>query len=337
MYCNENILKLIITNFTLLKQLFDKINNKQLAAFILGKLDYQKIFKSLGESKIILGEHTGWIMDLTLLPNNKLASASRGQKLDFWDLNEYKCLKTLKDDCDITSVATLPELKMAICTFMRIRIFSINKFECIKTLDLNEYKDFRNLLLLPDKTLACCAYLWENDQILIFDCNNDYSLIKQITLLTKVHRLINLSNNRFATSSKDSIIRIWDIKGCHCIQELALPRGSGLTALVFVERDNLLLSGLCDDNFIKVWSLETYQCVKNVEIKIRGISSFLVLPNRYLACGSFLNGKIMILDLCNYECINIFDEGNSSIVHSLKLLDDKRIISTSSKITIWNY
>jgi WD40 repeat protein len=123
---------------------------------------------------------------------------------------------------------------------------------------------------------------------------------------------------------------------CHCIQELVL-QSMGEVALIFVEKDNLLLTGTYD-TIIKVWCLETFKCIKNVEIKIDGVYSFLLLPNRYLACGSYYGGKIMILDLSNYECVNILDEENKSTVESLKLLDDKRIISSSCmKITIWNY
>jgi WD40 repeat protein len=144
MNCNENILKIIITNLTLFKTklLFDRINNNQLAGLILSKLDYQKIFKSLGESKIILGEHTGWINTLTTLPNNKLASVSLDQDIKFWDLNEYKCLKTLEEDCIITSVITLPKLKIATNNEERIKIFSINDYECIKTIELEEYNNY---------------------------------------------------------------------------------------------------------------------------------------------------------------------------------------------------
>jgi WD40 repeat protein len=338
MNCNENILKLIITNLTLFKtkQLFDRVNNKQLAELILGKLDYHKVFKSLGESKIILDEHTKWINDLALLPNNKLASVSMDQKLKFWDLNEYKCLKTIEEDCIITSVITLPKLKIATSSKKRIKIFSIHDYGCIKTIELEKYNDFRNLLLLPDETMACIGYFQNKPLILIFDCNNDYAKIKQTALLAEcIFRLINLSNNRVASSSGDDIIRIWDIKGCHCIKEIVLQNSSAFP-LIFVERGNLLLSG-ADDAIIKVWSLETFQCIKNVEIKIDGIHSFLLLPNRYLACGSCDGGKIMILDLNNYECFNVFDEGNNSVVAPLKLLDDKRVISSGKKITIWNY
>jgi WD40 repeat protein len=264
------------------------------------------------------------------------------KKLKFWDLNEYKCLKTLEEDCNITSVITLPELKIATSSRRRIKIFSINDYECIKTIEFEEYDGFSHLLLLPDETLACSAYFQRKPQLLIFDCNNDFVKIKQTIVLPGhivvfVFQLMNLSNNRFASSSDDSIIRIWDVIGCHCIGELALQRSMRKATLIFVERDNLLLSGT-QETIIKVWSLETFQCIQNVEIKIDGIYSFLLLPNGYLACGSYYSGEIMIMDLSNHECFNIFDEGNRCTVNSLKLLDDKRIISTSQNIiTIWNY
>jgi WD40 repeat protein len=344
MNCNENILKLIITNFTLLnaKQLYKQINSKQLAEIILEMLDYRKIFKSMGESKIILCENTvSRINCLTLLPGNKLASYSYSVQsyivLKIWDLKEYKCFKTLEEDCHILSIITLPGLKIATGSNKRIRIFSIEGFECIKTLDLQWYKHFGSLLLLPDQTLACTAYLQNKVQILIFDLKNDYTLIKKTAVLVRwVFQLINLSNNRFASSSSDKIIRIWDIKGWRCIQQLGKKMNDMSMVLLFIEKDNLLLSGSKDSNVL-VWSTETYQCIKNVKIKLNGIKSLLLLPNRYLACGSYSDGKIMILNLDNYECLNIFEEKNVSSICSLILLNDKRIISSGEKIIIWNY
>jgi WD40 repeat protein len=277
MNCNENILKLIISGLALFKtkQLFDRINNKQLAELILYKLDYQKIFKSLGVNKTILDEHTDYINALTLLPNNKLAAVSNDWELKFWDLNEYKCIKTLEENCKINSVISLPELKIAASSAEGIKIFSLNDYECLKTIALEEYNNFENLLLLPDETLACSAFFGTIPQILIFDWNDDYAKIKQtIVLDTNIYQLINLPNNRFA-SSTFGFIQIWDIKGCHCIQELVQDESWSLPTLIFVERDNLLLSNT-DDTIIKVWSLETFQCIKSVKIKIGGVYSFLL-------------------------------------------------------------
>jgi hypothetical protein len=86
---NENLIGLIFRSFTLydLQAQFDKLKNKMINQIRLKTLSYDKMFKSMGRSKVIFTEVNEDMFPFApvLLPNGNVLIASRDGSIRFWD------------------------------------------------------------------------------------------------------------------------------------------------------------------------------------------------------------------------------------------------------------
>jgi WD40 repeat protein len=212
---NENILGLIFKSLTLFqnKQLFDQINNMSICNIILNFLSYKKMFLSMGKTEIVLKHH--YTDSLTLLPqNNMFITISEYYMLRLWDISKASCISTIEDDHHLTTAIELPDGNIAIGTIEDIiQIRSIkNDLNCIKTVHLNHCKEIENFCLLSNGKLASSSFGTDGCCVLIFDLENEFNLVKVVNCHNwPITSLINLSDNRFATGSRDDTIKVWSV------------------------------------------------------------------------------------------------------------------------------
>jgi WD40 repeat protein len=142
-----------------------------------------------------------------------------------------------------------------------------------------------------------------------------------------------LPNNRFATGSFDSTIKIWDNELDICVH--TIQETGWVFSLMFIDKLGLLLSGVCD-NLLKFWDISNFSCIRIIEAHNKCILCSLLLPGGFFATGAN-DGSIKIWDLNGFKCINTL-EGQESQICSFKLLNDYRLVSSSEKaVMIWNY
>jgi WD40 repeat protein len=203
---------------------------------------------------------------------------------------------------------------------------------------LKEHNNFSNLLLLPDKSLIVCSVESDNDiycyYILLFDYHNDFKysgvFFKHYYSITCV---VNIPNKRIASSSKEKIY-IWDTVKSLGLKELEHGTWKiSVTALIFKEKYNILLSA--DVDTIKVWIMNDYHLTKI--IVTAGITCLILLPNDFFASGS-RNGKIHIWNMDSYQCINTLGCEDESMMEFLLLLRGNKLLSVSwdGKLIILN-
>jgi hypothetical protein len=84
---NQNLIKQIFSSFALydLQTQFHELKNKISDNIRLEILSYNKIFKSIGRSKVIFTEVDNKILPPAILPCGNLLSASRDGTLRYWD------------------------------------------------------------------------------------------------------------------------------------------------------------------------------------------------------------------------------------------------------------
>jgi hypothetical protein len=84
---NQNLIKLIFSSFALydLQTQFHELKNKIINMTRFKILSYDKIFKSMGRSKVIFTEVDNRILPPAILPSGSLLSASRDGIIRFWD------------------------------------------------------------------------------------------------------------------------------------------------------------------------------------------------------------------------------------------------------------
>jgi WD40 repeat protein len=77
---------------------FDMIKNKIINQIRLNILSYEKIFKSMGRSKLIFVKENKSIIRPVMLPSGNLLTASKDKTIRFWDLKSGLIIKTLTSE-----------------------------------------------------------------------------------------------------------------------------------------------------------------------------------------------------------------------------------------------
>jgi WD40 repeat protein len=338
---NENIITSIFKNLNLfhINQLSKIVFNETINTVILKILNLKNIFGTIGRTKNMLKGHRHFIRDLTILEDKDLmVSASTDKTLKVWDTNLHSCIRTIDGhNAPINFVIALDNDNIASCTRDQIKIWNTtDDFKCIKTIMLEGYDSFVKLLKLSNGNVICPANHQGAPYLLNIDCTDpNYSVkIYQSNATTP---LVNLSNNTFASVSKNNIrtISIWDADDDYkCIKTIGSHIGA-VDALLFNKRD-LLISGFSDGT-IKVWSISNdYQCVKEITVNDK-VVCFLLLPGGYFASAMW-NGEVKIWDMGSFNCINVF-RGHGQGMASLVLLSDYRVAygGFDLSIMIWGY
>jgi WD40 repeat protein len=329
---NENIYKLIFASYTLKdnKTHFDNINSAQLNPLILRTLNFEDIFTAK-RTRITLTEPERGVIELIALPNNNIIEISKNSII-LWDMNSFEYTKLTNDAISTTK---LPNGQLVILTHSgHIQMWN-SDFKLIKTITLEGCEGHRKKVFsLYNGNLACIVSKDGHDRILIIDCKANI-IIKNLDLqLGIINLAIDLSGNRIAACSVKGSINIWDLKDNNCLVSFINEANFEIKSLLFVEKRNLLVSGTITR--LKVWDITncTPRCIHRIA---RRSNRLLLLPNGYFASGG-VNGGVKIWSLSTFECINELI-GTGCFTHSISLLNDYRIVSSSinGEITIWDY
>jgi WD40 repeat protein len=327
---NENLIKLIFANFTFhhAKSLISNVNNKSINHALFSILTYDSLYSSIGKVKTNLTDYNGTIIYFTKFDNDSfLVEATMDTSL--WNMNNLQRIKTIKvAPLTIRSAIKLPNGHSAYTTSQDLTILN----EDFNHIGRYEIWDFNILLLLSNETMALTNNGKPNPEILIFDYNNNYKIIENITNAHSdyILYLINLNRNRFASSS-EHLIKIWTCDGFTCLK--TLNENQKILCLAFVDKYDLLLSGDVG-KIINVFDMTNYDCVKKIEAHSAAINCLLSLPGGYFVSGSDDN-TIKIWDLNGFRCVNMLKYVKSNYTF-LVLLKDYRLVCASSDITVWS-
>jgi WD40 repeat protein len=163
----------------------------------------------------------------------------------------------------------------------------------------------------------------------------DYKIVKTMHEHTcLVASLINVSNNRLASGSKDTKVKIYDSSDdFKCIRTLELTNRA--IGMLYLDKENTLIC-LCSWD-LSVWDIDTGNCLRILDEK-KSFSALLLLSDGYFASSSTKDG-IKIWNSDGFECINTFGLEYDERIYKFLLLKDYRIISGSynGRIIKYNY
>jgi WD40 repeat protein len=334
---NEFFLRLIFNSFNVsdIKHLTKTLKSKTMSYIVLRILSYENIFKTIGKTIIFLRDEVeSDTNEMAMLPNGNLITLSRS-KLNIWDTNTNQCLKTVEDKIFHSLMILLPNNIIVTSTYDgHLKFLDIgNDFNCVK--DLRIKGDVYKLFLLSNKNLICFSrYLIADDDfdfpvlneaycITIIDYMNNFKITEYDNCKQRISLLVNLINNKLASGYEyHNVIRIWDV----CDNNLKFSwsiRGheNSITSLLFIEKDNLLLSGAMDKT-IKAWDIGGgFLCIKTINVSSIA-RCLLLLPGGYLAYAGF-EGIISILNIWSYEYVNTIKIDKGEIFDLLLLKDNK--------------
>jgi hypothetical protein len=207
-FTNENIIKLVFTNYTLKenKSHLDNINSIKLFPPILRILSFEYIFTSKRTYRTITKPDNG-TSELISIPDNNIIEISYNS-MKLWDMHSYECKWKLNNGA--ISITRLPNGHLV--TFARsgeIQFWN-NNFELIKVIALEACEGHRKRIFsLSNGNLACFAFKDDRDRIIIVDCQAN-TVVKTLDLqLGIIYSIVSLSDNRFTACSDNGSINIW--------------------------------------------------------------------------------------------------------------------------------
>jgi WD40 repeat protein len=338
---NENILKLILSNFKLpkIKILNYETKNWTISKTLLKLLSYEAIYKSLGNTgNTSFGKQEKFISLFPINNDGNIIAYSEDFTLKTCDIKN-NIIKPL-DNCGqiyITSMLILPNNILLTCTTSALQLWDLkNECNLLKKIKLGNYRYLYNPILLDNGNIAISA-INNFSYIVIVDCSkHEHNIVKELNENTYyAFSLVTLSNNKFASGNSKGLISIWDIADDYkCLKSFENHKCQQVSTLAFSEKENLLFSGFYNST-IKVFNMNDYVCVANFNTFQDSDAYIVLLPGGYFAsvCKS-----VKIWNATNYHCVNTI-EGNGSSFYSLLRLNDNRLVTCSDDkgIAIWDY
>lgn len=144
-----------------------------------------------------------------------------------------------------------------------IKVFNLQTFNCELTIS-EEKVEYPFISLLPNGNILTCS---DKGDIYIYSIyKNSYNLVHKIS---KAHRkgehdywisvIIPITNERFASGSSDSLIKIWNNnEPYNCISTLEGNK-SEIISILQMKKLHFLITASKDS--LRIWSLITYQCI----------------------------------------------------------------------------
>ena len=112
-----------------------------------------------------------------------------------------------------------------------------------------------------------------------------------------IFKVISLTNNRIASCSRDTTIKIWNSNYPYNLISTIKGHTSYVDSIIKLKDKDILISG-SDDNTLRKWNLLTYQCdkiINNVQCYYR--NSLLEIDNNRIIVGGY--NVITIVNISN--------------------------------------
>jgi WD40 repeat protein len=279
-FTNGNILGELFSCFEVQKgtQFLNEINNSTLRRSLLITLSFEKIFSSFKNAIVIFEREEKDIGNylLATLPNNDTIYVE-GNKMKIFNLTNLQKVRILETEDKIDSMLILSNGNILTCKGNKLNLWEINNEYNIAT--AYYYKDTPGtinlyyLFQLSNDNIACSARIEYSYEVLIF--NHSFECIKAFkeSKYQGRYAFANLPNNRFVYGS-EVYLKIFDVNNSYeCFKVLGENR-EYITLLHFIEKNNMLLSGACGNDYFKIWDTNNFKCIKTVWTKCHGISRF---------------------------------------------------------------
>ncbi|KAI9012136.1 WD40-repeat-containing domain protein [Phycomyces nitens] len=305
--------------------------------------------------KILKGGHTKGITCLQFCESlNLVMTGSHDKTAVVWDLETGEKLRTLNGHARSVSSLQFDTTKLVTASMDHtLRVWNYRTGQCIRTLqghtDGVVHINF-DCRILASGSADATIKIWN------FQTGECYTLSGHTQRVNHVQ--IQHNSTILVSSSDDSTIRIWDLVKRQCTRVLQGHRGSVQTAIPsmpgFVHRfdqvkseeeekptdcdsasgSQVVISGSLD-NTLKVWSLDTGDCVRTLFGHSQGITS-LDYDKLHLVSGS-QDGGLKIWDIESGFPMHSVHKHSAAV--TAVSLSDTKVVSASDdgEVHIWDY
>ena len=278
------------------------------------------------EDKMLKG-HSGPIYCLIELNDGRIASGSKDKKIIIWDLQNKKIDKILEGH--LNSIYSLLQLREG-------NLISCSEDFTIKIWDLIDYKILKNInFSFP---IYCCLELF--DLRIALGHNKIISVLRiQISKKdfvlegheNKITKIIQLNENKIASSSFDGKIFIWDI-----LEQNDNFVFSGHEDVIYdiININYSRIASCSNDKTIKFWDWKSKKYIFSLNgHKLGVLSLFLYNESQLLSSGK--DGLCKIWDILKKREIFSIKAHNNNVYRIIRTQNGKIITSGIDVIKIW--
>jgi WD40 repeat protein len=243
---------------------------------------FNKIFLSRVESKTLTGQDDA-ILSIAIGPNGQtLASASRDNTIQLWDLTEAKELLTLQDG--VVAVAFSPDRTLASANWDKtVKLWDVATGQVLATME-GHTDIVLSVAFSPDgHTLASGS---QDRTVKLWDVASG-KLLRTLQGHTDYVNSVAFSpdGHTVASGSSDNNIKLWDVATGRMLRTLQ-GHAQKVNSVAFSPDGHTLASG-SDDMSVKLWDVASGQSSRSLQGHTDAIHCVAYSPDgRMLASGS---------------------------------------------------
>lgn len=139
-----------------------------------------------------------------------------------------------------------------------------------------------------------------------------------------IFKVILLSKSRFASCSGDLTIKIWN--GSHPYNCIGILEGHEefVISIIQLKMKEILIS-VSDDNTLRTWNLNTYQCSTIINnIRCRSTNCLIEIEDGRVIIGG--NRKIIVVNINQCKILQVIENNFLSLLYSLMILRDGNVL-----------
>jgi len=268
--------------------------------------------------------HENKVFCVKKFPDNKIISGHENGEINIWDFETGECTKIIDEDNNfIKNILLLSGNRFATNAYSsKIKIFDMNTFNCINSLNVTGFPISAIDQLSNDK-LVCCSLdsIFEISIIKIWDLNHDdlnqqFNGLKQIKLNHElIYDLKVISENEIAFTSNMNI-KIFNIETRKCLKILQ-GHSSETLSIIQISREKIASSDRNGE--IKIWNLNNCECLKTFKNEEGGCSLTKLSHNSIVSFSfSRISRVIKIWDIETGSCLKTL-EGHSDTINSIDI------------------
>ncbi|KAG1056818.1 hypothetical protein G6F43_001323 [Rhizopus delemar] len=271
-------------------------------------------------------------------PHNLLMTGSIDKTVTVWNLETGQVLRKLKGHSRPIQTLQFDDTKLVTGSMDHtLRIWNYHTGQCIRTLEGHTegvvHLHF-NCRLLASGSADATIKVWNFQTGECFTLTGHTQAVQHVQIY---------QSTQLVSSSQDSTIRLWDLDKRLCLRTFqghmapvltAIPSMSHFLHTFSDKREDVLISGSMDHT-IKVWSIETGQCLQTLFGHIQGVRA-LAYDKLRLISGS-LDGSLKLWDSQNG--LPMYSLQPSTAPVTAVGLSDTKVISADDQgdIHVWDF
>ncbi|ODH00372.1 hypothetical protein A4S05_33380 [Nostoc sp. KVJ20] len=293
--------------------------------------------KTLIGQNPILQEAVNQVQSIAFCKNTVLASASRDQTLQLWDVITGECLSVLQGHTDrVLTLAYSPDAEILASggNDCKIILWDIATGKALHHF-LNFNNPVRSIAFSPDgKILASgedhILHLWT-------DLKNEPKRLNSLKGHQKWLWSVTFSPDGkiLASGSGDRTIRLWNVKTGEC-EKILSGHTSPVRSISFSPDSKILASG-SEDKTLRLWNVKSGRCLKILREHVSWVRTIAFSPDgKFLASGSE-DQTLRLWHTSTRKCEKVFSNHTKGIRSIAFSPDGKFLVSGSDDETIKIY